>query len=123
MFVAIATPHSKSSEFKAWNQPQLLTGTPRFNKRRIAQTSPRDAGRLADLCLRFEGVATTLRILTLCETEETGKGLFTSKQLVRFFEPKIKGILQGKVDQFYQDRARKLLYHEDPPRTSFQDQG
>jgi hypothetical protein len=83
-FIAIATPHSKSDEPKDWNQLQLLVGNRGYHKRGNPATVD-DAKRLANLCLRFEGVVNNLPILTLCETKDVAiKSLFvrSSRALV-----------------------------------------
>lgn len=75
-FIAIATPHSTSTDPKDWNQPQLIVGARGYRRRGYA-TSSRDAKVLADLSRQFELVAINLHILTVCEEKETAiKSLF-----------------------------------------------
>ena len=111
IFIAIATPHSRSDNPKEWNQMQLLAGSRGYGKRG-QQATVEDAGRLADLCTRFEGVTTNVQIITMYETRETViKSLlvWASRALVGRLRPRVNMSTQGTLTSAELDRTEGVL--------------
>lgn len=110
LFVAIASPHSKNSDPRIWNQPQLLIRTHGYRKKGSA-ASEQDGKILAELCKRFESVAVNLDIVTFCETEATtlkglfGRPQFSSKILVRLLIQDIKHAAHSYLSRLPQKPA------------------
>lgn len=110
LFVAIASPHSKSNDPGIWNQPQLLIRSHGYRKKGSA-ASEQDAKILAELCKRFESVASNLDIVTFCETEATtlkglfGRPQFSSKILVRLLIQYIRHNAHGCLSRLLQRPA------------------
>ncbi|KAJ6186405.1 hypothetical protein N7519_007706 [Penicillium mononematosum] len=89
---------------------KLLAGTHGYRKRGYP-ASVKDATRLADLRLRFEGVATNLHIITFCETEETPiKSLFVraSKASKTVIVPKELCKVNARLEEFVEVTANHL---------------